>query len=109
MSAAVEAVMTRMVKQRELLQAMDEHGKSISARVSSYDRSVSVEVDGSGSMTGLWLGERAYRHGAPALAAMIVQTAHAAAKVASDRQRYLLADLTARLAALQRTPPATAD
>ena len=58
-----DSLIARVVKQRDLLQAMDEHCKSISARVTSRDHSVSVEVDGFGTMTGLWLGDNAYRNG----------------------------------------------
>lgn len=96
--------MARIAKQRDLLQAMDEHCKSITVRVTTRCKSVSVEVDGLGAMTGLWLGESAYRAGADALAKLIVDTAGAAARAASDRQSYLVREFTERLTALQQTP-----
>jgi hypothetical protein len=99
-----DSVIARIVMQRDLIQAMDEHCKSISARVTSRDKSVSVEVDGLGAMTGLWLGEFAYRNGADALAKLIVDTAHAAAKVALDRQNYLIKEFAERLTTLQQAP-----
>lgn len=98
------SVIARINLQRDLMQAMDEHCKSISARVTSGDGSVSVRVDGLGSMTGLWLGESAYRNGPAALARTIVDTARAAAKVALDRQSYLLEEFNDRMKALAQAP-----
>jgi DNA-binding protein YbaB len=103
-SGLADSVIARIGKQRDLLAAMNEHCKAISARVTSRDRSVSVEVDGLGAMTGLWLGEHAYRNGADALAKLIVDTAGAAAKVALARQNYLLKEFTERLSTLQQAP-----
>jgi DNA-binding protein YbaB len=104
-----DSVLARVALQRDLIQAMNEHCKSISARVTSRDKSVSVQVDGLGGMTGLWLADSAARHGADALATLIVQTAHAAALVAQERQTYLLTEFSERLAALQRQPLARHD
>jgi DNA-binding protein YbaB len=99
-----DSLIARIVLQRNLMQAMDEHCKSISARVTSGDKTVSVQVDGLGAMTGLWLGESAYRNGPDALAQLIVDTARAAAKVALDRQAFLLKEFNDRLRALQQAP-----
>ena len=99
-----DSVIARIVMQRDLMQAMDEHCKSISARVTSRDKSVSVQVDGFGAMTGLWLGEFAFRNGADALSKLIVETAHAAAQVAQQRQSYLIKEFIARLTTLQQQP-----
>lgn len=99
-----DSMIARIVMQRDLMQAMDEHCKSISARVTSRDKSVSVQVDGFGAMTGLWLGEFAFRNGADALSKLIVETAHAAAQVAQQRQSYLIKEFIARLTALQQQP-----
>jgi DNA-binding protein YbaB len=96
-----DSVIARIILQRNLMQAMDEHCKSISARVTSGDKTVSVQVDGLGAMTGLWLGESAYRNGPDALAQLIVDTARVAAKVALDRQTFLLKEFNDRLRALQ--------
>jgi DNA-binding protein YbaB len=99
-----DSVIARIVKQRDLMSAMHEHCKSISARVTSRDKTVSVEVDGLGAMTGLWLAESAYRNGPDALAKLVVDTADAAAKVAMARQSFLVEEFTERLAALQQAP-----
>jgi hypothetical protein len=100
----VDSLIARIIKQRDLIQAMDDHCKSIIARVTSRDMSVTVEVDGLGAMTGLWLGESAYGKGVDALAKLIIDCAQAAAKEALDRQSYLLKEFTERFGALRQTP-----
>jgi hypothetical protein len=99
-----DSLIARIIKQRDLVAAMDEHCKSISARVTSRDHNVGVEVDGFGSMTGLWLGPNAHKLGADALAKLIVETAHAAARVAADRQRFLSQEFSSRLSELRQAP-----
>jgi DNA-binding protein YbaB len=83
---------------------MDDHCTSISARVSSRDQNVSVEVDGYGSMTGLRLGPAAHRLGSEALAKLIVETAQAAARVAADRQGFLSEEFSRRMSELREAP-----
>ena len=83
MTGLADSLIARIVRQRDLVAAMDDHCTSIAARVTSRDQNVSVEVDGYGAMTGLWLGPSAHRLGADALAKLIVETAHAAAGVAA--------------------------
>jgi hypothetical protein len=80
----------RLVSQRDLTMALDEQIQSLSVEMSNADRSVRVQVDGWGALTGLWLHERAYRHGANALAGQIVEISQAAAKLVADRQAFLL-------------------
>lgn len=99
-----DSLIARVIKQRDLMQAMNEHCRSISVRVTSRDQSVSIEVDGIGTLTGLWLGQNAYRHGPEGLAALIIETSQAAAKTALDRQNYLMKEFNERMAALQETP-----
>jgi DNA-binding protein YbaB len=99
-----DSLIARIIKQRDLVAAMDDHCKSIAARVTSRDHNVSVEVDGLGSMTGLWLGPNAHKLGADALGKLIVETAHAAARVAADRQRYLSEEFSSRMNELRQAP-----
>jgi hypothetical protein len=99
-----DSLIARIVKQRDLVAAMDEHCKSISARVTSRDQNVSVEVDGYGAMTGLWLGPSAHKLGADALAKLIVETAQAAAGVAADRQGFLSEEFGRRMSELRQAP-----
>src|SRR5689334_22745710 len=103
MTGLADSLIARIIKQRDLVAAMDDHCKSISARVTSRDHNVSVEVDGFGSMTGLWLGPNAHKLGADALATLVVETAQAAARVAADRQRFLSEEFGHRMAELQQT------
>jgi DNA-binding protein YbaB len=99
-----DSLIARIIKQRHLVAAMDEHCKSISARVTSRDHNVSVEVDGLGAMTGLSIGPGAHQLGPEALAKLIVETAQAAARVAADRQKYLTQEFSSRLHELKQTP-----
>jgi len=99
-----DSLIARIAKQRDLVAAMDEHCQSISARVTSRDQNVSVEVDGYGAMTGLWLGPNAHTLGADGLAKLIVETAAAAAKVAADRQGFLSEEFGRRMTELQQPP-----
>jgi DNA-binding protein YbaB len=99
-----DSLIARIVKQRDLTAAMDDHCKSISARVTSRDQNVSVEVDGYGAMTGLWIGPSAHQLGADALAKLIVDTAHAAARVAADRQGFLSEEFSRRMNELRQAP-----
>jgi hypothetical protein len=104
MSGLADSLIARIVKQRDLTAAMDDHCKTISARVTSRDQNVSVEVDGYGSMTGLWLGPNAHKLGADALAKLVVDTAQAAARVAADRQAFLSEEFSTRMSKLRQAP-----
>jgi acetylornithine/succinyldiaminopimelate/putrescine aminotransferase len=103
-SGLADSLVARIVKQRDLLAAMEDHCNSISARVTSRDRNVSVEVDGHGAMTGLWLGPGAHKLGADALAKLIVETAQAAAGVATVRHGFLSEEFTSRMNELRQAP-----
>ena len=104
MTGLADSLIARIIKQRDLTAAMDDHCKTISARVTSRDQNVSVEVDGYGAMTGLWIGPSAHQLGADALAKLIVDTAHAAAQVAAERQGFLTEEFSRRMQELRRAP-----
>jgi DNA-binding protein YbaB len=104
MSGLADSVIARIIEQRNLLQALDEHCHATSARVTSRDQSVSVEVDGLGAMTGLWLQPRALKLGCDALAKLIVDTAAAAAQVTLNRQNFLITEFNRRMHELDATP-----
>jgi len=104
MTGLADSLIARIIKQRDLVAAMDDHCKSISARVTSRDQNVSVEVDGYGSMTGLRLGPSAHKLGADTLAKLIVETAQAAARVAADRQGFLSEEFGRRMTELRQAP-----
>ena len=109
MSGLADSVVARIINQRNLVAAMDEHCHSISARVTSRDRNVSVDVDGLGAMTGLRLGPNAAKLGPGPLATLIVETAHAAARVAAERQNYLTKEFDRRMRELCRAPLTRSD
>ncbi|MFG1933561.1 hypothetical protein ACGFK1_23380 [Mycobacterium sp. NPDC048908] len=96
-----DSLIARIVKQRDLIAAMDEHCRSMAARVTSRDENVSVEVDGYGSMTGLWLGLNAPTLGTERLSKLVVETAHPATIVVADRQEFLSAEFNPRIAELR--------
>lgn len=104
MSGLADSVISKVIAQRDLLQALDEHYRTVSARVTSRDESVSVEVDGLGAMTGLWLRPHALKLGGEALAKLIVDTAAVAARVCVDRQNFLIAEFDRRMRELDETP-----
>lgn len=104
MTSLAQSVIARAIKQRDLMQSMTEQSKQISARVTSRDRAVSAEVDGLGQLTGLWLGPPASRLDPDVLAQLIVDTAHAAAKISAERYAFLLKEFLTRLDELQKAP-----
>jgi DNA-binding protein YbaB len=104
MSGLADALIARITEQRDLLQAMIEHCNSISAKVSSRGQLISVEVDGLGAMTGLWLTTQALKLGPDELAKLIVDTARAASQVCTERQNVLIAEFTRRMSALEQKP-----
>ncbi len=104
MTGLADSLIARIIKQRDLVAAMHDHCHSISARVTSRDQNVSVEVDGFGTMTGLRLGPNAHKLGPGALAKLIVDTAQAAARVAADRLNYLTEEFSGRLSGLAQEP-----
>jgi DNA-binding protein YbaB len=99
-----DSLIERMVAQRDLLQEMDERCSSISGQATSPDELVSVEVDGLGAMTALWLDPQALAQDPEILAKLIVATAAAAAQVAVDRQNIVVEELNDRMRALQEMP-----
>ena len=83
---------------------MDDRLSTASGFAASADESVSVEVDGLGAMTELWLEPEALELEADALATLIVNTAAEAARVALSRQDSLIGELNHRTRALQEAP-----
>lgn len=109
MTSLAQSVIARAIKQRDLLQSMTEQTRTITARVTSRNRAVSAEVDGLGQLIGLWLGPPASGMDPDALAALIVETAAAAAKVAAERYNFLLKEFMTRLDELQKAPLVRSD
>ena len=104
MSGLADSLIARMAAQRDLLEEMDDRFSSISARVASPDETVTIEVNGLGAMTGMWLAPQALDLESDALAKLIVDTAAAAARDAVDRQNVLVDELNDRMRALREAP-----
>jgi DNA-binding protein YbaB len=104
MSGLAGSLIARMLAQRDLLQEFADRSSALFVYTASPDELVSVEVDGLGSMTGLWLDPDAPALDPDALAKLIVDTAVVAARDAQDRQDALLNELNDRIHALQETP-----
>jgi DNA-binding protein YbaB len=104
LSGLAESLIARMVAQRDLLREMDDRLSSVSGHAASADESVSVEVDGLGAITGLWLEPEALGLEPDALATLVVDTAAEAARVALSRQDSLIGELNDRTSALQQAP-----
>lgn len=109
MSSLADALIARIGEQRDLLAAINEHTRGLHARVASRSQLVSVEVDGLGAMTGLWLSPRALKLESDVLAKLIVDTAAAAARVCVERQNALFAEFTRRMRTLENKPLAGRD
>lgn len=103
-SSLADSAIARMAAQRDLLREIDERFSSVSAHVASPDESVTVEVDGLGAMTGLWLSPRALGLEPDALARLIVDTAAAAGQQTLDRQDLLVNELNQRMSEVRATP-----
>lgn len=104
MSSLADSILARVAKQRDLMLAATDECRSTKVRVTSKDKAVSVEVDAYGAMTGLWLTSQAQKLGADALAALIVQTAAAAAQAVLERQGFLTGEFSKRFSNLRNEP-----
>lgn len=101
MTDLANAVVARLTRARDLLADLNERSAAIKVRASSRDRAVSVEVDGTGSMTALSIRSTATTLPAEELATLIVNIAQTAAKSAVAQQRLLLEQFGPELRALQ--------
>ena len=96
MKTLANSVLARIEKQRDLMEALNTQTTGIRVRVSSPDKVVTVEVDGVGAMTGLWLNAGISKHTDSSLAALIVETAQYAARASLQRRNELVSEFTAR-------------
>lgn len=90
MTGLADDVVGRLARARDQLADLNDQIAAVKVRVSSRDRSVSVEVDGTGSMTALTIRSAATRLAADELADLIVNIARTAAEAAVDQQRLLV-------------------
>ena len=99
MTGLADSVVARLAEQRDLLQDLHDHCRSISVRATSRDRAVTVVVDATGAMTALTLRPAISRLTGAALAELIVNTAQIAATAAFDRRSQLTEQFNGRFQA----------
>jgi hypothetical protein len=89
MTGLADSVVARMARQRDLLHDLNDQCRAIRVRATSRDRAITVEVDGTGTLTGLTLRGPATRLGANELAEAIVNIGLTADRAAIDRRDQL--------------------
>ncbi|MDL9937760.1 YbaB/EbfC family nucleoid-associated protein [Gordonia sp. ABSL1-1] len=104
MKTLANSVLARIEQQRDLLEGLQSDTNSIKVRASSPDRSVTVEVDSTCAMTGLWLTPGITKHSATTLATLIVETAQHAARAALARRNELVRQFTTQMGQQQNAP-----
>lgn len=104
MRTLANSVLARIEKQRDLMESLQAQTAGIRVRVSSPDKVVTVEVDGVGAMTGLWLGPGITRHTDSSLSALIVETAQHAARASLHRRNTLIQEFTDQFGRRQNEP-----
>lgn len=85
----MDAIVGRATEQVNLLEEALAGLASITVRASSESDQVTVEVDGNGNLTGLWMDDSISTLDVRVLAALITSTSHEAARLA-DEQRALV-------------------
>jgi hypothetical protein len=98
---SVGTLLESLHAQGDLMRATSEELNAASARVCDGERTIVVEVNAAGALTGLSLGRNAYRDGPSALANAILEASGCAAKIVAERQYRLASELTRRLSDLQ--------
>ncbi|MFT4043026.1 MAG: YbaB/EbfC family DNA-binding protein [Gordonia sp. (in: high G+C Gram-positive bacteria)] len=93
MNWAMDELEARARAQLGTLQDFGERLDLLASRETSADGLVTVEVDGSGALIGLWLSDGANELGAVTLGDRIVATAALAAQDVFARRAQVLADL----------------
>ncbi len=105
MSWAMDELEARANAQLNSLYEAKERFAAISVRESSPDDLVTVEVDGVGSLTGLWLAPGANELGGRRLGEVIVSTAALAAQRAFAKHAAITEDFTEAFGDLIQSRP----
>jgi DNA-binding protein YbaB len=105
MSWAMDELEARANAQLNGLHELNEQFSAISVRESSPDDFVTVEVDGVGALTGLWLAPEAADLGADGLGQQIVATAALAAQRAFARRAAVIEEFNESFAELLESRP----
>ncbi|MFC9551026.1 YbaB/EbfC family nucleoid-associated protein [Rhodococcus sp. NPDC056960] len=82
----MDAIVGRATEQVALLEEALAGLRAITARASSESDQVTAEVDGNGTLTGLWMDDSISTLDARALATMITSTTREAARLATEQR-----------------------
>lgn len=89
----MDAIVGRAYAQVELLEGALSGLQDIKARVSSKNDEVTAEVDGNGTLVGLWMNDSITTLDARTVSTLVTQTAQAAAAKASEQRMQVLTQL----------------
>lgn len=105
MSWPMDDLEARARAQLDRMHEMNESLNAVSVRETSPDDLVTVEVDGVGALTGLWLADGANELGADRLGEQIVATAALAAQRAFAKRAAITEDFTTSFTELLDSRP----
>ena len=89
----MDVIVGRATEQVNLLEEALAGLQSITARASSESDQVTAEVDGNGTLTGLWMDDSISSLDARTLAAMITSTTQEAARLATEQRTRVMTAL----------------
>ncbi|MFZ2172427.1 MAG: YbaB/EbfC family nucleoid-associated protein [Rhodococcus sp. (in: high G+C Gram-positive bacteria)] len=89
----MDAIVGRATEQVNLLEEALAGLESIRARASSESDQVTAEVDGNGTLTGLWMDDSISTIHSAALATLITTTAREAARQAAEQRTKVMTTL----------------
>ncbi|NDV07841.1 YbaB/EbfC family nucleoid-associated protein [Rhodococcus sp. IEGM 248] len=89
----MDAIVGRATEQVNLLEEALAGLQAIKARASSKSDQVTAEVDGNGTLTGLWMDDSISTLDARTLATMITNTTQEAARLATEQRTRVMTTL----------------
>ncbi|MFC9832235.1 YbaB/EbfC family nucleoid-associated protein [Rhodococcus sp. NPDC127530] len=89
----MDAIVGRATEQVNLLEEALAGLQAITARASSESDQVTAEVDGNGTLTGLWMDDSISTLDARTLATMITSTTQEAARLATEQRTRVMTTL----------------
>lgn len=90
---SIDGIVGRAYAQVELLEGTLTGLQNIRARASSDNHEVTAEVDGDGTLVGLWMNDAVTTLDARTVASLVTDTAQAAAAAASEQRMQVLTQL----------------
>ncbi|MCQ4120305.1 YbaB/EbfC family nucleoid-associated protein [Rhodococcus tibetensis] len=89
----MDTIVGRATEQVNLLEEALDGLRSIKARASSESDHVTAEVDGNGTLTGLWMNDSIAGLDSSALATLITSTTQEAARLATEQRTQVMTAL----------------